>query len=81
MTATKPIDRSLLVSLTRGMGVGKNVVSEAELDQWVARLKQIKSRYRRGRCVVEKFLPFVCGKLESANERTSELIRWWPLQN
>ena len=62
----KPNTRDSLVGLTRGMGVDESAVSDAELDELVAKLDSIKSPNQKMRFVMEKLLPFLSERLEAA---------------
>ncbi len=65
----RPIGRQLLVALTRDMGLDSRVVTEAELDEWTAKLKAEPTRYRQGRLVMERFLPWLCDRMERSTGR------------
>ena len=65
----KPIDRTLLVRLTRGIGLDETVVTDAQLDEWTAKLKAEPSRYKRGRIVMEQFMPWISEQMAKATKR------------
>jgi hypothetical protein len=64
-----PIGRSLLEKLTRDMGMDERVVTDAEIDEWAAKLKAEPSHYRQGRIVMEKFLPWLSERLRQSTVR------------
>jgi hypothetical protein len=67
---------------TRDMEMDERIVTDAELDEWAAKLKATKGRYRKGRVVMEQFIPFLSERLEAATRRLLAVHRGRnPLQN
>jgi hypothetical protein len=65
----EPIGRAQLVKLTRDMGLDERVITDAQLDVWASKLKGEPTHYRQGRLLMEKFLPWLCDRLEESRAR------------
>jgi hypothetical protein len=60
-------DRALLASLTRHLD--ETIVTDAELDQWAAKLAAEPSRYKRGRIIMQQFIPWLTDRMRAGTVR------------
>jgi hypothetical protein len=70
-TTTEPIDRTLLAKLAAGPpGMHMSgLIIPAELDQWAAKLEAEPSKYKKGRIIMQEFIPWMTERLNESTRR------------